>query len=117
MNTDNSGNSGGLILPWMIGLFLVCESVATALLIPEYEQLFSSIGRELPLLTQFTLLGPSLIWLLPAAAFGFIVVAKLTRRNQIVPLLVVVALGVAWVPTAIYGLSLPFNELSEVNVQ
>ena len=105
-----------LVAMWLVLLLLLMVAIATTFYVPEYQALFDEFGTTLPAVTQIILQGPIFIWTLPTATILLLV--SFHKKNSIKwgALLLVVALGASWLPTAYYGLYQPIVELAELEL-
>jgi hypothetical protein len=110
---SNYNTSYGL---WLIALFLFIESAASSLIIPQFSELFRELKVELPLLTQLILTRGSVIWVLPILALLLIVFKSHTNNRLITFALILLFLGVLWLPIAIYGLYLPIWLVADTEI-
>ncbi len=92
------------------------EAVATSIYVPQFSELFREFGHELPFLTKAVLIGAWAIWVLPIITTALIAFNNRIKKPPIVFAIILLLLGVLWVPTAIYGLYLPVWQMSEVEL-
>jgi hypothetical protein len=101
---------------WLGFVLLLLVAGATAKIVPEFDSVFSKFGTDLPFLTRFVLKSPTFIWILPVLAASLIALSFRQKSSNWGALIVLVGLGVAWGPTAVYGLYLPVAHSAEATV-
>ncbi|MES9975816.1 MAG: hypothetical protein ABW094_16285 [Candidatus Thiodiazotropha sp.] len=101
---------------WVIAIFLVIEALGVSIYISQFSELFKGFGSELPVLTKAVLFGAWAIWLLPISTAALIVFNKTNEKQSIVFGIILLLVGVLWVPITIYGIYLPVWELSEAEL-
>ncbi|MBW9270379.1 MAG: hypothetical protein K1566_12125 [Candidatus Thiodiazotropha sp. (ex. Lucinisca nassula)] len=101
---------------WVIAILLVVEAVGTSIYVPQFSELFKGFERELPFLTKAVLTGAWVIWILLISITALIVFKKSIDEPPIFFGLIMLFLGLLWVPIAIYGLYLPVWQMSETEL-
>lgn len=101
---------------WLALLLLLLEAVATVRYVSELQAVLIAFGAELPALTRFVLQGPTFVWVLPITTALLLTSFYRQKQARWGALLIVIVLGVAWVPTVFVGLYLPIAESAETAV-
>jgi len=114
-NIHNMTKARPPYLLWIIAILLLVEAIGTSILVPQYSILFEGLDAELPILTKAVLMGALWFWMVPFVAFAVITFAPKTKSLTVTTAIVLLFVGVLWVPVAIYGLYLPIWEMAEVN--
>jgi type II secretory pathway component PulF len=110
---NNSKKDQGVILyriaSVLIILATIVESLWVTYAIPQFDSLFKGYGEPLPILTNLIVFSPIYIWLLPIIIIATLVHHLRTNKKYQWVLVVILTLGIIYIPLATYSLYLPIH--------